>query len=504
MCCCQQKNENTDYSSDFYIKTIAIPIENSVIQRYLKDADSLYSDSIGRYGRSILDCTEIGREKSPYLSHVVWHEDRSPDWTQQPSSFFLPCHTGKYVLVSTTPDFKSSLRYQVVDSIAEIFNLVPQTIYWYKIIDTSGNVLYRSVFKTFGRVRMIKTNWTQNVRDIGGWACDSGYIAYEKIIRGGLPEIEMTAPEHPLDILGGIVGISYELDLRKESELTKCPFGKRIEYKNTPITQYVQLLENDKGQAYKEIASCLQIISENLQLGKRTFVHCQMGADRTGTLIAIIEAICGVSEADIVKDWELTSFNSRNYLKRINLFCSSFENYVQSDTTELRAVFNYLYNNYGGSEGCTLKEQVCNWLINSVFFDCPNQAVSIINTIRRFLIEPQQEETIVIKEYCDARSFSKYIVAKNDAAVKEFYTIIDTIDNSLHYSTDYIECSENGKLWTNIAQEDFAQFYDKDYCLISSCSVGGKDHQEIFTIPKGTAYVRFSYPQGKDWSAVLY
>ena len=39
-----------------------------------------------------------------------------------------------------------------------------------------------------------------------------------------------------------------------------------------------------------------------------TYIHCAGGADRTGSLIYILEALCGVDEADMDIDYELTSF----------------------------------------------------------------------------------------------------------------------------------------------------------------------------------------------------
>ena len=44
--------------------------------------------------------------------------------------------------------------------------------------------------------------------------------------------------------------------------------------------------------------------------------HCMAGADRTGTLCALIEAICGMSQDDIESEFELTSFARGHYRSR--------------------------------------------------------------------------------------------------------------------------------------------------------------------------------------------
>ena len=58
-------------------------------------------------------------------------------------------------------------------------------------------------------------------------------------------------------------------------------------------------------KAWKEIIRCaFDCVAEN----KPLFFHCAGGADRTGTVACILEAMLGVSQSDIDKDYELTCF----------------------------------------------------------------------------------------------------------------------------------------------------------------------------------------------------
>ena len=41
--------------------------------------------------------------------------------------------------------------------------------------------------------------------------------------------------------------------------------------------------------------------------------HCIAGADRTGSLAYLLEALLGVSDEDLVLDWELTAFHNPNH-----------------------------------------------------------------------------------------------------------------------------------------------------------------------------------------------
>ena len=47
-------------------------------------------------------------------------------------------------------------------------------------------------------------------------------------------------------------------------------------------------------------------------------MHCWGGADRTGTVAFILEGLCGVSEADLAIDYELTSFTMFGLRTRVN------------------------------------------------------------------------------------------------------------------------------------------------------------------------------------------
>ena len=53
-----------------------------------------------------------------------------------------------------------------------------------------------------------------------------------------------------------------------------------------------------------------------LENGNPIYVHCWGGADRTGASVMCIEGLLGVSEEDLMKDYELTSFSSYGTRRR--------------------------------------------------------------------------------------------------------------------------------------------------------------------------------------------
>lgn len=87
-----------------------------------------------------------------------------------------------------------------------------------------------------------------------------------------------------------------------------------------------------------------------LSEGKSVYLHCVGGADRTGTLAFLIEALVGVSESDLSKDYELTSFDGSHTRRRSD---------PGQGNTEY--ILKYLINYLRQFEGSTINEKVVNW-----------------------------------------------------------------------------------------------------------------------------------------------
>lgn len=71
------------------------------------------------------------------------------------------------------------------------------------------------------------------------------------------------------------------------------------------------------------------------------YFHCNAGADRTGTLAFLIEAVLGVSEEDVVKDYEITSFSSYGARYRGKIVNGEFVNGVMQDDSDNFVAMGY-------------------------------------------------------------------------------------------------------------------------------------------------------------------
>lgn len=143
-----------------------------------------------------------------------------------------------------------------------------------------------------------------NVRDLGGWSCDGGTIKYGMLVRGG--------DTNPADkhLVVDEIGIRTEVRLFEQSAQGLDHSVWDIDMIVNP-TNSVIASSMDKAMWKPLLSGIFDSVSHN----RPVYFHCGQGADRTGAMAVMLEAILGVSENDISKDYELTSF-SRALRKR--------------------------------------------------------------------------------------------------------------------------------------------------------------------------------------------
>ena len=145
-----------------------------------------------------------------------------------------------------------------------------------------------------------------NVRDLGGWACDGGTVKYGLLIRGG----KLAAADRA--VLVGELGVQHDLDLRgregggsgDEPDMTESPLGSDVWYTRTQQYAWYALTPVATWQAY------LRCVIDAVTHREPVYFHCTAGADRTGTLACVLEGLLGMTQSDIDKDYELTTFYS--------------------------------------------------------------------------------------------------------------------------------------------------------------------------------------------------
>jgi len=229
-------------------------------------------------------------------------------WTQDASA------TAQQVTWSTNADFSEAFTAEVPSDQAyyEIFNLLPNQTYYYKVtltIDGNPTEVINSSFTTSGQLRQIKAEGGANIRDLGGWATASGKpIKYGLIYRGAEWNGKYNLTTEGIAAIRA-VGIKAELDLRSSNEalyIDKSPVGDDVTYIRIHNEDYYESGVQDRKDLYKKD---MDFIFDCVKNDKPVFFHCHIGADRTGTLAFLIEGLLGVGMSDIYKDYELTTFS---------------------------------------------------------------------------------------------------------------------------------------------------------------------------------------------------
>ena len=184
------------------------------------------------------------------------------------------------------------------------YNEVPNVLTPFAGTDAAGTL------KPLDALRWIRTRnnsaeaW--NVRDLGGWACDGGTVKYGLLIRGGKLAAEDRA------VLVGELGIQHDLDLRgregggsdDEPDMTESPLGSDVWYTRAQQYAWYALTPVATWVIY------LRCVIDAVTHREPVYFHCTAGADRTGTLACVLEGLLGMSQSDIDKDYELTTFYS--------------------------------------------------------------------------------------------------------------------------------------------------------------------------------------------------
>jgi hypothetical protein len=201
----------------------------------------------------------------------------------------------------------------LADTALSLWNLKIDTKYYWQIVVKSNKTEVRKTrifsFSTFaGWPRMMYIDGTTNARDIGGRRNIKGHM-----LRQGLfyrsAEFNQYHNISPLGISQILaLGIKCEIDLRHDDENPQAVLPPSIHYFRPQsdvggLYPYLYGLQNYRDQyrdVFREIAkpANFPIIS-----------HCMAGADREGTVVALLEALLECSEQQMAVNYQWTSLS---------------------------------------------------------------------------------------------------------------------------------------------------------------------------------------------------
>lgn len=210
--------------------------------------------------------------------------------------------------ISENSDMTNSVSYSSSSSIS-VTNFKIDTTYYWTVTENgiTGNIMQ---FETEGTCpRNIDVDGITNVRDLGGWETANGTRTRQGLIYrcGRLNEssaasVNIEITDKGIKTMRDELGIKSEIDLRKvdngeTGQITSSPLGTDINYYSCPMEWEGNMFEDNK----EEILKVFSILSEPENYPM--IFHCNIGTDRTGMISFLINALLGVSEDDLYKDY---------------------------------------------------------------------------------------------------------------------------------------------------------------------------------------------------------
>ena len=249
-----------------------------------------------------------------------------------------------------------------------IHNMIPgQTYYWEKTSDSSvyGYVTAVSNGSSTG-TRWVDMDVVRNARDIGGLPVTytdsnnqtvTGTLAYGRIFRG---EKLQNVSASELTNLGITTEYNVGDEYSGDTHLTDYHLNQVIHYD----FDYNSGDENNANSNYMKAWNAVTNIMTdivNTNTTKNVYIHCRVGADRTGTVIYLLEGLLGVPDEQRYEEYGLTNlsglYDRTRYYKQ------------KSSSNNLKFVYmmDYVLTN----------QNIYNWYMHN-----PNADVNLIQAFR--------------------------------------------------------------------------------------------------------------------------
>ena len=197
-----------------------------------------------------------------------------------------------------------------------LYNLYKGTLYFWRvtaILKTGERVSAEDTFTTTALgPRVMKVDGIYNVRDLGGYKTSFGKTTKQGLLyRGGsltpADIFDSQLSESGAKCMCETMKIKTELDFRGQCEENEYPEQSPIPSARLvciPAYAYAEAFTEKAQESHRRLFSMLADINNY-----PVYFHCTGGADRTGTIAYLLNALLGVGEEDLLHDYEFTSFS---------------------------------------------------------------------------------------------------------------------------------------------------------------------------------------------------
>lgn len=233
----------------------------------------------------------------------------------------------------------------------EVYNLKINTVYEWIVTKSNGDVLKKDYFIIQEDcVRNLNIEGVTNARDLGGWKTSDG-----KTVKQGMlyrtskfnddESTDLLITQKGVDVLVHDLKIKTEIDLRtiddnESGGITESPLGDNVKYISFPMESGGNIMRLNKDK----MADLFEILAneDNYPI----CYHCSIGTDRTGFVSFVINALLGVSDDDLQRDYLFSNFGNIGKPRTTNALESNY------------------YSVLDAVDGANTSEKMYNWLIN--------------------------------------------------------------------------------------------------------------------------------------------
>lgn len=285
------------------------------------------------------------------------------------------------VTFSQNEDLSGGFSFTTYEESLSAGVFIPGVKYYWNVTNASGTQSQTDSFVTEDlTVRFVGVPSLDNIRDLGGWQTESGKtVKYGMIYRGTQLNGYDNGPylsEEGREVLK-LLGINSEIDIRTQgvddNNQTTNLTGGSGEYLKASFNAYTRIFPyiNETyptGHHFDErVPQAIRSIFEFLadESNYPVYIHCNAGADRTGTIAFLIGGLLGVGYEDLTTDFELTSFAGAGRRWRGDLTRADLGGGVMQDDNSNYVAWGLMcryMTEYYGDESGTLSSAIKNYL----------------------------------------------------------------------------------------------------------------------------------------------
>ena len=311
-CSAKQEPNNTNQSVSTNLQSIeaVYPIDNSVVEIHSGKQKS------GLEHSNLMMFVYTNGKKERSRPEPVRFEWKSSIGYEPDTEYILN--------ISENEDMTESVSYYSSTESLDVYNLkIGAKYYW--TVDLNGTTSSVEEFVVDSACpRNLYVDGITNVRDLGGWETENGSKVKQGLMFrcGRLNEssastanIEIT--EDGKNTMLDELKVKSEIDLRKVDGgeiggITSSPLGDTVTYYNCPMDWQGDMFKDNQEQ----ILNVFSILSDRKNYP--VIFHCNIGTDRTGMISFLVNALLGVPEDSLIKDYMFSNFGNIGGTRKVS------------------------------------------------------------------------------------------------------------------------------------------------------------------------------------------